>query len=67
MAIKVQIKLSYEQIKIQIKLQTTRTHFILLNSVQYNTSTTNKKYSFTKIISIVCDLSPFADKADNVH
>ena len=50
-----------------IKVQTTRTQFIFLNSIQYNVSTTNLKYSFRKVISNVLDLSPFADDVNKAQ
>ena len=50
-----------------IKDQTTRTQFIFLNSIQYNASTINQKYSLTGVISNDRGLSPFADDVNKAH
>ena len=50
-----------------IKVQTTRTQFIFLNSIQYNASTINQKYSLTGVISNDRGLSPFADDVNKAH
>ena len=50
-----------------IKVQTTRTQFIFQNSIQYNASTTNQKYSLTGVISNDRGLSPFADDVNKAH